>query len=158
MSVLFEGGLFADYHQVVVEDVANADGAPEDYGEAAMQRRVTLTPHALTVFTMRNMTVPVRVELRAGRPTVDLAAWDHAVEASFAAPSGQIVVMGLTDEHSSAATAVVPAGSLRALVLSAGLASLSEDGLDGDDRYEIHLWPQPPAEVVVLKQWVEAAK
>lgn len=38
MSVLFEDGLFADYHQVVVEDVANADGPPEDFSDEAMQR------------------------------------------------------------------------------------------------------------------------
>lgn len=103
---------------------------------------MTLTPHALTMFTARNMIVPVRVERHASRPPTDLAAWDHAVEASFAAPSGRIVVMGLTDEHASAATAAVPAGALRALVPSMGLATLSENGLEGDDRYEVHLCGQ----------------
>jgi hypothetical protein len=30
---------------------------------------------------------------------------------------------------------------------------LSEDGLDGDDRYTVHLWPEKGGGIVVHRQW-----
>ena len=64
MSMLFDGDLFADYHQLV-EDVESSDGIADNYTEAAMKRRVITTPHSLIVLAARNMTVPIRAELHA---------------------------------------------------------------------------------------------
>ena len=46
----------------------------------------------------------------------------------------------------------MPAGVLRVRVLFAGFDSLSEDGLEGDDRYHIEIWPGAPIALEVLKQ------
>lgn len=154
MRVLFEGSLFADYFQIVIDDAANADGASDEYDDAATgRRRIVTTPHALYILTARNMDAPVRVMWRDARPQVDLAPFDHAVEASFSAPSGEIVIMGLTDYRATAPRAVVAAGPIRALALSRALAALSEDELDGDDSYEVHLWSEALSRVEVLKAW-----
>ena len=154
MKTLFEGMLFADYFQIVIEDAHNADGPSEAYDDAATgRRRIVTTPHALHVFTARNMDSPVRVLWWDTRPEVDLAPFDHAVEASFSAPSGKIAIMGLTDYRSNATHAAVAAGPLRALALSKALAMLSEDELDGDDSYEVHLWSEALSEAAVLKAW-----
>jgi hypothetical protein len=43
-------------------------------------------------------------------------------------------------------------GVYRARVFYGKLASLSDDGLEGDDHYRIILWPGSPSTPVVLKQ------
>ncbi|WP_313013585.1 hypothetical protein [Brevundimonas sp.] len=45
----------------------------------------------------------------------------------------------------------MPAGDYAARVSHGGLDTLSEDGLDGDDRYRIQLWPGPVRPVTVVK-------
>jgi hypothetical protein len=47
----------------------------------------------------------------------------------------------------------VAAGTYRVRLHGSGLGTLSADGLDGDDRYRIVLWPAPAAEIVVRKQY-----
>ena len=158
MRVLFEGELLADYHQLYVADAADRsdDNFPQDWPEDVLSRRVNLGPGVIVVSTARNMTVPFRVELHDRAPSVDLDAVDHAVECGIVT-SGEIVVAGLMDYAPDAARASVPAGSLRALIVSTGLGTLSEDGLEGDDAYAMHLWPGAGDEVVVRKQWIDAA-
>ncbi|MDW4736332.1 hypothetical protein NQ293_26040, partial [Escherichia coli] len=46
----------------------------------------------------------------------------------------------------------VAPGTYRVRVSYGGLDTLSEDGLEGDDRYRLQLWPAPPIAVRVVKQ------
>lgn len=153
MPTIFEGKLFADYHQVYLCDAIDPPLLPDEWPDADLRRRGKLADRALVVSTARNMEVSVKVELHATRPTLDLAPVDHAVEASLRAPSGKLIIAGLTDDIKTATEVRVPAGDLRAVVLFAELATLSEDGLDGDDRYTVHLWPEKAAGTVVHRQW-----
>ncbi|MDR4308613.1 hypothetical protein IHQ68_18490 [Chelatococcus sambhunathii] len=156
MRVLFEGELLADYHQLYVADALNGlDELPQDWNDEILARRVNLGPGVIVVSTARNMPVPFRVELHESAPEIDLDAVDHAVECGIVT-SGEIVVAGLMDYAPDAARASVPAGRLRALVVSIGLDTLSEDGLDGDDAYVVRLWPGAGDEVLVRKQWIDA--
>ena len=155
MRVLFEGELLADYHQLYVADVLDGlDELPQDWNDEILARRVNLAPGVIVVSTARNMTVPFRVELHGSQPAIDFDAVDHAVECGIVT-SGEIVIAGLTDYAPDAARASVPPGALRALVVSTGLGTLSEDGLDGEDAYIMHLWPGAGEQVVVRKQWIE---
>ncbi|WP_020180925.1 hypothetical protein [Methylopila sp. M107] len=154
MSVLFDGELFADYHQIYIAD-ANGDFAadlPTDWNDDILAQGVNLGPGVIVVSTVRNMTTPFRVELHEAEPPIALDAVDHAVECGLTT-SGEIVIAGLTDYAPDAAHASVPAGSLRALVVGTRLGTLSEDGLEGDDAYVVHLWPASGDQVVVRKQW-----
>jgi hypothetical protein len=153
MPTVFDGALFADYHQVYLSDAVNPPTLPDEWRDEDLRRRVTLADRALVLSTARNMEVPVTVELHAARPMPDLALVDHAVEASLRVPSGKLVIAGLTDEMKTAARIAVPKGELRVLVLFTGLGSLSEDGLAGDDRYTVHLWPEKAGGTVVHRQW-----
>ena len=45
----------------------------------------------------------------------------------------------------------MPAGDYAARISHGGLNTLSEDGLDGDDRYRIQLWPGAVGPITVLK-------
>jgi hypothetical protein len=152
MSTIFEGELFADYHQVYLCD-ANSPRLPEEWTDDHLRQRVNLADGALVVSTARNTEVPFRVELHTSRPSPDLSEVDHAVEVSLRAPSGKLIVAGLSDYIKTATRVAVLAGDLRALVLFGGLGTLSEDGLDGDDRYTVHLWPEKATGIVVHRQW-----
>ena len=152
MPTIFDGQLFADYHQVYLCDDAHSR-LPEEWTEDNLRQRINRTDHALVISTARNTEVPLKVELHTSRPSPDLAAVDHAIEASLRVPSGKLIVAGLSDYGKTAIRVAVPAGDLRALVLSGGLSTLSADGLDGDDHYVVHLWPEKASGVVVLRQW-----
>lgn len=151
MSVVFDGSLFADYHQFYLAD--EIAKLPEmDYAAEDLRARIATSEHGLVVFTVRNMDVQVRVELHGEEPRIDREEANHIVMGSFRT-SGRIVIAGLSDWAPEAARASVPPGTLRAMVIFTGLDTLSEDGLDGDDRYVVHLWPGEGIGITVLRQW-----
>jgi hypothetical protein len=156
MRSLFDGRLMADYHQFLLCDAVSWPDAPIYWPEPVLRARLNVAPGILVVSTARNMPVPVRVLLHVARPVLDVAGFDHVAEAPLHAPSGRIAILGLTDAREGAARAEVPAAPLRALVTFAGLGALSPDGLDGADRYDVHLFPGTEAGVAVTKQWEEA--
>lgn len=150
-KILFQGDLMADYFQIYLRDAAHPD-LPDDYTDTAMARRLVAGPYAIILHTARNMPVPIRVEWHADRPPLDLAAEQHVIEAGFDCPSGRLVLAGLTDYEPSAARLTVPAGWIGVRASFRGLDTLSADGLSGDDRYVLQLWPGAvPEGVRVLK-------
>jgi hypothetical protein len=98
------------------------------------------------------MNVPVTVEVLDAEPHSDLDCWDHVTECSLEAPSGRIVIAGCTDYFPDAARIQVEPGAYRARISYGSLDTLSEDGLDGDDRYRVQLWQAPPIDPRVIKQ------
>lgn len=106
-------------------------------------------------FSIRHaMRVPVRIEWHDKRPALDLDAYQHIVEAHFDCPCGQLVLAGLTDYDPTAPRFSVRAGPLGVRASFSGLDTLSEDGLEGDDRYVVQLWPgAEPQDMRVLKAW-----
>ncbi len=113
-------------------------------------------PHAAIVHTARNMIVPVSVEWHDARPQPDVERYQHVAEASFDCPSGILIVAGLTDYEPSASRLAVEPGRLGVRANMSGLDTISEDGVEGNDRYLLQLWPSPqPLGLQVLKSWVE---
>jgi hypothetical protein len=151
-TILFDGEVFADSYQFYLADPdAMADPPMQDF-DAALSDRMLCCDGMLLVTTAREMTVPLRVELHDGEPAVDLDAADHVARGGLRT-EGEIVIAGGTEAPDAAARARVPAGDLRAMVVFTGLGSVSEDGVDGEDRYVVHLWPGAGTEVSVLKRW-----
>lgn len=152
---LFNGELLADYFQIYVRDRANAD-LPATYSEEAISARLVVGPHAAVVHTARNMTVPVIVEWHDVRPRLEIERYQHVVEGGINCPSGVLVLAGMTDYEPTAQRLSVKAGPLGIRVNMSGLDTISEDGLDGRDRYLIQLWPgQELSGPLVLKSWAE---
>lgn len=158
-SVLFDGPLFADYHQLYVQDAGftgTPPPTPAQWTDEDVRRRLNVNESSIVVSTARNMTVPFRLAAFTRKPEVDGARYDHVVESGLFVPSGQLVIAGLLDEWAKAARAQVKPGHWGALALFEGLGTLSADGLDGEDRYRLFLWPAtgPPApRPIVHKQW-----
>ena len=125
--------------------------APTDYTEEDTRRRIKAAPFVVVIQPARNMAVPVEVEVSDAPPALELEGWDHVAEASLELPSGRLEI----HECTGGSIDVLPVrpGTYRARACFGGLDTLSDDGLDGDDRYRIVLWPAPFAPVDILKQY-----
>jgi hypothetical protein len=143
--------LFADYHQFYLWDEAMSPEAPTDYTEDDVARRLKTAPHVVVVHPVRDMTVPVVVEVHELEPPFDAEAWDHIAECSLTLSSGKLQVHECTG--GSVAQFLVPPGTYRVRAFYGALDTLDESGLEGNDHYSVVLWPAPLGELLVLKQW-----
>lgn len=143
--------VFADYNQFYVWDGGLDRRAPENYTDEDVRRMVKVAPNVVVIQPVRNMTVPVRLEVHEADPGFVASEWDHVVECSLDLPTGHLQV-----EECTGGTKLnlrVPAGSYRVRALFGNLDSLSDDGLNGDDRYCVVLWRGLPVALEVVKQW-----
>lgn len=155
MRALREADLevFADYHQFYVWDGGLDPQAPEDWSDEDVRNRAKVAERVLVVCPLRNTTVPVRITLMDAEPALDLERYDHVVQASLALPTGHLQVHECTGGEVLAWK--VKPGSYRVLALFSGLGTLSSNGLEGQDAYQVVLWPGPAVPLKVLKQWSE---
>jgi len=144
--------LFADYYQFYLQDEQAKGDLSQAWTEQAVERLMALAPATVGVGTVRNMTVPVTIEVRRSEPADDLEAWDQVNDCSIEVSSGRLVVAGCTDYFPDARRVVVPPGCYRVRLFYGKLDRLSEDELEGDDLYRVVLWPGDPAEPRVIKQ------
>jgi hypothetical protein len=148
----FELSLFADYFQFYIQDEAATSDLSRIWNKEAIARMLAAAPGKIGVGTVRNMDVPVTVEIHHQEPGDDVKAWDYVVEATLDVTSGRIVVAGCSDYFPDAMRITVPPGSYRVRVSYGALDTPSDDGLDGDDHYRAQLWPAPSADFCILKQ------
>lgn len=144
--------LFADYSQfyIACESWLESDDAarwtPQDTALG-----LSAVPGCLAIATARAMDVPVVITVHAKAAVTDLAAWDHVAEHDITLTTANLIVAGCTDYAPDAARISLAPGLWRARVSFGGLATISDDGLDGDDRYQIDLWPAAPSAPICLK-------
>ncbi|MCR6478843.1 hypothetical protein NU688_21980 [Variovorax sp. ZS18.2.2] len=151
---MLEFNLFADYFQFYIQDEA-ADGDLSDaWSDEAVDQLFAVGPGVVGIGTVRNMDVPVTVEILDAEKPIDFAEWDHVVECTLVTESANLVIAGCTDYFPDAARIPVAPGTYRLRACYAGLDTLSDDGLEGNDRYHLQLWRAPAVEPVVLKQRV----
>lgn len=146
--------LFADYHQILAMD----DGwlrANDTVTQEDVRRRLGVSPYGAVIHTARNMTVPVSFALAAKAPEPPPHDCDHVTESSLTVVTGRFAVMGLMDDPAAAARFAVAPGLYRLRVCHKGLRAIRESGLEGEDSYELTLWPAPLAPPRVLRQFVE---
>jgi hypothetical protein len=147
-----ELSLFADYFQFYIQDEGATGDMSDSWNEEATARLFAVAPGAIGIGTVRNVDVPVVVEIHDQEPAEDLSQWDYVIEAELNVPSGRIIAAGCTDYFPDAKRIEVAPGSYCARVSYGALDSVSEDGLTGDDRYRVQLWLGPPLPVRILKQ------
>lgn len=135
-----ELSLFADYFQFYIQDESAAGDLSQSWNQEAIDRLLAIAPGTIGIGTVRNMEVPVTIEIHSREPDDDSSAWDHVVEAALNVASGRIVIAGCTDYFPDAARLEVPSGSYRVRVSYGNLDTLSEDRMSGEDRYRVQLW------------------
>jgi len=152
MSQRFEFKLFADYFQFRLHDEPVEGDLSERWTEEAVDRLLAIAPGTIGVGTVRNMNVPVVVEIAEVAPDDDVSQWDQVNECDLEVQSGRVVIAGCTDYYPDAARIELSPGRYRARVYYGKLNALSADGLDGDDHYKIVLWSAASGPLKVIKQ------
>ena len=148
----FEYKLVADYHQFYLQDESAMGDLSDSWTQQAVDRLLALAPGTIGVGTVRDMTVPVVVEVSDTEPVEDTTTWDQVNECTLDVQSGRIVIAGCTDYFPDAARIEVSPRSYRARLYYGNLDALSDDGLDGDDHCKVVLWHAAPGPLKVLKQ------
>jgi hypothetical protein len=152
MSRRFEFSLFADYFQFYLQDESVKGDLSESWIQEAVDRLLAIAPGMIGVGTVRNMNVPVVVEIAEVAPDDDMTQWDQVNECDLEVQSGRVVIAGCTDYYPDAARIELSPGPYRARVYYGKLNALSADGLEGDDHYKVVLWSAVPGPLKVIKQ------
>lgn len=145
--------LFADYFQFYIQDESVGGSLADAWNEEAFKYMLAVAPGIVAVRTVRNIEVPVSIEILDSVPYLDLDCWDHVVECSILIKNKDIVLAGCTDYLPEAARIDIAPGTYRVRVGYTGLATVSADILTGNDRYALQLWQAAAIEPTVLKQY-----
>ena len=147
--------IFADYSQFYLEDghYVHSD-LPRLWNEQSSADMIAAAPGVVAVGTARNFDVPVTVRILDSEPEEVPDRWDHVAEASLAPPSGELLISGPTD-WPDAERLVIEPSDYRVRVYYARLENVAANGIDGDDFYEVVLWPgaEEPLRVLKRSEW-----
>jgi hypothetical protein len=127
-----EATLFANYFQFYLWDKELSPEAPTDLTDADMSNRLKAAGNVVVIYPIRNMTVPVTVEVFELPIRYDPALWDHIAECSLELASGKLEVHECTG--GSVATMQLAPGTYRVCAYYGGLGTVSQNGLEGQDR------------------------
>jgi hypothetical protein len=133
--------VFADYSQFYLCDPDHLEDWSDRWNDQSMDDRLIAMTTTIVFGTDRNFTVPVDLYRRNASPDIGVltASADHAVIASIVCRSGKFKLAGCTDYLPDAFGFATAAGTYGVLYTAHKLATVA--GLDGDDRYDVHLWP-----------------
>jgi hypothetical protein len=150
--------LVADHYQWYLED-ANAKpetaADPEFWNPAAMSDAMANAWDMVSLGTVRCGSVVASVAVREDAPEDDIAAWDHVVDAAIEVPSGEMVVAGCTEHRASAERIKVAPGVYNVRAYYGNLDVDDPNATEGDDFYNVALWPGSWRERVVVKRYGE---
>jgi len=150
--------IFADYYQVYLVDQKVRSNNPNMWSPTALlKERVATAPGAIGISTIRNLDVPVEVEISEVEPTGTFDNWDQVVDCSIQVQSGWLILGGPGLDDDVPPISIKP-GTYRARVFFGGLNTLSADELEGNDRYRIVLWPGKETPVDILKKYARRQK
>ena len=137
---MYEFKLFADYFQIYLQD-EDVDGDLSDsWNDYAADNLLAIAPGTIGIGTVRNMTVPVTVEIVDSQIDDSFEEWDQVNECSIVITSDKIVISGCSDYLPEAPRIKVTPGTYRARIFYGGLKTLSYDGVTGKDHYKVVLW------------------
>ena len=133
--------IFADYFQFNVQDELAEGDLSDAWTDEAVEDLLALTGGTIGVGTVRNMTVPVTVQLLDEAPDELFISWDRVNECSIEISSGRLIIVNCIGDNEAAVRISVAPGWYRARIYYGDLDTLSWNGLEGDDHYQIALWP-----------------
>ncbi|MEL6674696.1 MAG: hypothetical protein AAFR61_20975 [Bacteroidota bacterium] len=117
---------------------------PEQWPEQANTARLKVVPGLLAVRAARAMRVPVSLKIFAREaPMVEgrNGLYTHVIEADLQVDSGKIRLLSQRDKWADVFPIRVDRGRYRVRVYFANLHTLRKNGQEGDDFYDLHLWP-----------------
>lgn len=157
MATVHKFTLFADYFQFHLLDEASKDDFSTIWTEDALKRMLAAGQTALCAGTLRNVDIEAEISVLESEVTIDPSGYDHIVEASFAIPTGKLVVMGCTDYMPDAPRIDLRAGNYQVLYAVSGVDTIVTEWEPAQDKYALYLWPGMPREAKLIKHWKNGA-
>jgi len=146
--------VFADYFQIYLNDYSAIESYMPEWSNEDYQTMLHADTNGIVISTVRNMDVEVNIKIEESGPQIDFSKWDHVVESGLELSTGELVIRGATELTESAFRIRLNPGGYRFLFCYSGLGTLSEDGLEGDDKYSVFIWRgDAHLKKTVLKQW-----
>jgi hypothetical protein len=136
----YEFSIFADYFQFYLEDETTQTDTSVIWTEQAFNDFMAIAPGFVAISTVRNMDVPVEIEVFDSELPENLEQWNHITECSLDIPSGRLRVMGCTYGYSEAEHIHLTPGTYRLRIYYGGLDTVNGYSLEGDDHYRIVMW------------------
>ena len=133
---------YAGWHQVHLKDETSTDDLSNAWTPDAIARELAVGDRSIGIGTYRDTTVPFTVvvyDAEPEQPKVD--EWDRVNDTRICVQSGKLVLWGCGEYWPNAPRISVEPGWYHVRVCYGGRDTLSDDGVDGDDHYEISLWP-----------------
>lgn len=157
-QMVFHFQLAADHYQWYLEDAnaaAETAAAPDFWDAVAMQDAMANARDMVSLGTPRWGNVVVSIAVRENAPGDDLSAWDHVVDAAIETASGELVVAGCTEPREGAERIKLAPGTYRLRAYYGNLDVEDPDAIEGDDFYNVALWPGEWRERTVIKRYGE---
>jgi hypothetical protein len=148
--------IFADYHLVFIQDetvLENGLDISDSITDQTCKDMVALEMGTICIMPVRNMTVPIEIEIIDESPSYKLDGWDQVVDCGIDIPSGKVVIYGATDDTSKSPRVALAPGNYKARIYYGGLHTLNPSGTEGADHYKIVLWPGKSTEVQFIKKY-----
>ncbi|HEY2866490.1 MAG TPA: hypothetical protein VGJ02_05315 [Pyrinomonadaceae bacterium] len=139
---VIEAQLFADYFQFYLQDDDIRKGNLENvWTEDTVNRLLAVDRFAVHIGTVRNMFVPVTVNITGNEGIFLYDRYDLVNRCGLEIETGRIVIAGCVDNFQKARRIEMLPGFYVLTIGYGNLDSLSDDGLDGDDFYDIFITP-----------------
>lgn len=136
----YQYSIFADYFQFYLEDENVQTDTSVIWTEQAFQDFMAVAPGFVAINTVRNMDVPVEIEVVDSELSENLEQWNHVTECSLDIPSGRLRIMGCTYGDSEFEHIHLTPGNYRVRIYYGGLDTVSGYSLDGNDHYRLVMW------------------
>lgn len=135
--------LFADYFQFYLQDESVSGDLSDAWTDEAFERLLAVTKSSIGIGTVRNMDVQTILKVFDTEPTILRQSNSiHQInECDLEMTSEKLVIAGCTDYFPEAKRILIGKGIFRVRIYYKNLDTISEDGLGGEDTYEIHIWP-----------------
>lgn len=134
--------IFADYFQFHLHDENMNPNFGNAWDQFSVDNFLAITPEGIGIGTVRNMDVPVTIKIcdLEPKPKENLHQVFQINESDLTIISEKLVVIGCTEYYPDAKPIKIDNGIYRVRIYYSNLDKLSEDGLDGEDYYEIEIW------------------
>lgn len=149
-----ELSVFADYNVFfLLADDTPPPGPKTGWVDEVIATMIAARPGVVCIGTARRMAVPVTITVRPNAPEDVMERADHVTEASLRTTTGQLRIVDGSEVSIGEPQLAVAPGTYRVRVYSSGFDTLSDDALDGDDRYRLVAWPAEDEPPRVLKRY-----
>ena len=134
--------IFADYYQFYLQDAKSDGDLDNSWSGEALDRWFVEEQKILGIRTARNTNVPVVIEIHECKPEKEKNDWIILGDSELKLPSGVLIVAGWADPFEDAFRLQVDPGDYRCRIAHAGIDTISNGGLEGEDSYRVQMWKE----------------